>query len=99
MYTNSSGKATSKYVQKNVWPTAFAPEKMGNSFLARDLCLLSCAGRAQPAAGVADAGAVAANRCHSDLTLWWRSPWRKCRYMGLHLFGSLFTSKYASSFQ
>lgn len=41
MYTNSSGKATSKYVQKNIWPSAFSPEKMWNSCLARELQLLS----------------------------------------------------------
>lgn len=54
---NSSGKATSKCVQKSIWPAAFPP-KMGNSCLASDLCLLSSMARARPMAEVALAGAT-----------------------------------------
>jgi len=58
MFTNSSGKTTSKYVQKNIWPTAFSPEKMRNSCLASELCLLSYVEHAWPTVEVADANAI-----------------------------------------
>lgn len=82
MYTNSSGKATSKYVQKNSWPSAFSLEKMWNSCLARELRPLSSEKHTGIPAEVGDANATSATRflpCHGICL------WRKYRQVELHL--------------
>lgn len=98
MYTNSSGKATSKYVQKNIWPTAFSPEEIGNSCLASELCPLSYVKHARSTPEVADADAVASNWCNSVVTLWWHYLFRRRRYMELHFFGYLFNIRICLQF-
>lgn len=67
MYTNSSGKATSENVQKNIWRSAFFPEKMWSSCLAEELRLLCSEKRTGFSGKVRDAKAITASAAQFSL--------------------------------